>query len=38
LLYTREAHPGWFQDAHASLDDKLANADKLKKKGLTRPI
>ena len=38
LLYTREAHPGWFQSSHASLDDKLTSADKLKKKGLERTI
>lgn len=38
LLYVREAHPGWFQKPHSSLSDKLANAEKLKGKGLTRTI
>ncbi len=38
LLYVREAHPGWFQSSHSSMSDKLANADKLKKKGLSRTI
>jgi len=38
LLYVREAHPGWLQHSHRTLDDKLENARKLKDKGLDRAI
>ena len=38
LLYVREAHPGWLQHPHRTLEDKLGNARKLKDKGLDRTI
>jgi hypothetical protein len=38
LLYVREAHPGFFNQAHRSFDDKLTCAKGLRKKGIKRPI
>ena len=37
MLYVREAHPGWLQKPHNSLDEKLTNANELQGK-LLRPV
>ena len=38
LLYTREAHPGMLNSAHTSMEQKIANANYIRQRGVDRPI
>ncbi len=38
LLYTREAHPGMLNASHTSMEQKIANANYIRQRGVNRPI